>query len=87
MLIVQVCDFGNDGDAEYRMHAPLRQLGKIPGLTTIDCHFSHRHLPALAVLADLLVVQFINDWELLSHCQRRREAGLITVFEANDYFF
>jgi tetratricopeptide (TPR) repeat protein len=87
MLIVQVCDFGNDGDAEYRMHAPLRQLGKIPGLTAIDCHFSHRCLPALASLADVLVVQFINDWELLSLCQRRREAGLITVFEANDYFF
>ncbi|MEI8017437.1 MAG: hypothetical protein WCH39_04505 [Schlesneria sp.] len=87
MLIVQVCDFGNDGDAEYRMHAPLRQLGKIPGLTTIDCHFSHRYLPVLAALADVLVVQFINDWELLSLCQRRREAGLITIFEANDYFF
>ena len=87
MLIVQVCDFGNDGDAEYRMHAPLRQLGKIPGLTTIDCHFSHRYLPVLATLADVLVVQFVNDWELLSLCQRRREAGLITIFEANDYFF
>ena len=87
MLIVQVCDFGNDGDAEYRMHAPLRQLGKIPGVITIDCHFSHRHLPALAELADVLVVQFINDWELLSLCQRRRETGRVTVFEANDYFF
>ncbi len=87
MLIVQVCDFGDDGDAEYRMHAPVRQLGKIPGLTTIDCHFSHRHLPALARLADVLVVQFINDWELLALCQRRREAGLITIFEANDNFF
>ena len=87
MLIVQVCDFGNDGDAEYRMHAPLRQLGKVPGLTTIDCHFSHRYLPVLATLADVLVVQFINDWELLSLCQRRREAGLITIFEANDNFF
>ena len=87
MLIVQVCDFGNDGDAEYRIHAPVRQLGKIAGLTTIDCHFSHRYLPALACLADVLVVQFINDWELLSLCQRRREAGLITIFEANDNFF
>jgi tetratricopeptide (TPR) repeat protein len=87
MLIVQICDFGNDGDAEYRMHSPVRQLGKVPGLVTIDCHFSHRCLPRLAEIADVLVVQFVNDWELLSLCQRRREAGRITVFEANDDFF
>jgi len=87
MLIVQVCDFGNDGDAEYRMHAPLRQLGKIPGLMTIDCHFSHRSLPLLAEIADVLILQFVYDWGLLSLCQRRREAGKITIFEANDDFF
>ena len=87
MLIVQVCDFGNDGDAEYRMHAPLRQLGKIPGLMTIDCHFSHRSLPLLAEIADVLILQFVHDWGLLSLCQRRREAGKITIFEANDDFF
>ena len=87
MLIVQVCDFGNDGDAEYRMHAPLRQLGKFPGLMTIDCHFSHRCLPLLAEIADVLILQFVHDWGLLSLCQRRREAGKITIFEANDDFF
>ncbi len=87
MLIVQVCDFGNDGDAEYRMHSPSRQLGALPGVTAIDCHFSHRCLPDLAELADVLVFQFVNDWELLAICERRRAAGKLTVFEANDDFF
>jgi len=87
MLIVQVCDFGEDGDAQYRLHDPSRHLGQVPGVTTVDCHFYHRFLPDLAELADVLIVQFVNDWELLSLCERRRVLGKITVFEANDYFF
>ena len=53
----------------------------------MDCHFFHRSLPELVQVADILVLQFVNDWELLSLCERRRAAGKITVFEANDYFF
>ena len=87
MLIVQVCDFGYDGDARYRLHDPSRFLGQLPGVTSIDCHFFSRHLPELAELADVLVVQFVNDWDLLELCLRRRSAGRVTVFEANDYFF
>ena len=87
MLIVQICDFGSDGDAEYRMHAPVRELGQRAGVTTVDCHFAHRSLPTLVETADVVIVQFINDWELLAVCQRRRRAGLVTVFEASDNFF
>jgi tetratricopeptide (TPR) repeat protein len=87
MLIVQVCDFGEDGDARYRMHEPSRHLGRLPGVTAVDCHFSHRYLPAMAERADVLVLQFVNEWELLTLCERRRAAGRITVFEANDDFF
>ena len=87
MLIVQVCDFGFDGDARYRLHDPSRFLGQLPGVTSIDCHFFSRHLPELTELADVLVVQFVNDWDLLELCLRRQSAGRITVFEANDYFF
>lgn len=87
MLIVQLCDFGNDGDAEYRLHEPSRQLGRAGDVSIIDCHFAHRRVPELADRADVLIVQFINDWELLSRCMARRAAGKVTVFEANDYFF
>jgi tetratricopeptide (TPR) repeat protein len=87
MLIVQVCDFGVDGDAEYRLHAPSRFLGRCPGTTVVDCHFFHRKLPRLVEEADVVVLQFVNDWDLLVLCSRRRAAGKLTIFEANDYFF
>ena len=87
MLIVQVCDFGDDGDARHRMHEPSRHLGRLPGVTAIDCHFRHRTLPQLVELADVLVLQFVNDWDWLAVCTRRRVQGKLTIFEANDYFF
>ena len=87
MLIGQICDFGNDGDAHYRLHAPSMQLGKIPGITAMDSHFLHPLLSRLIEHADVLVLQFVNDWDLLSICDYRRSRGKITIFEANDYFF
>lgn len=87
MLIVQLCDFGTDGDARYRVHDPSRAMGRIPGVTSIDCHFFSRFLPELMEQADVLVLQFVKDWELTGICQRRRSAGRVTVFEANDFFF
>ncbi len=87
MLIVQVCDFGSDGDAKYRLHDPSRALAQLDGVTVVDCHFAHRFLPELAQAADVLVVQFVDDWELLSVWQRAAAVGKATVFEANDYFF
>jgi tetratricopeptide (TPR) repeat protein len=87
MLIVQVCDFGSDGDARYRLHDPSRYLSRLEGVVAVDCHFFSRHLHELSDLADVLVLQFVNDWDLLEVCQRRRAAGRVTVFEANDYFF
>ncbi len=87
MLIVQVCDFGNDGDSRYRMLDPSAFLSRLDGVTVVDCHFAHRYLHDLTKCADVLVVQFVEDWDLLSVCARRRESGLVTIFEANDYFF
>jgi tetratricopeptide (TPR) repeat protein len=87
MLIAQVCDFGNDGDARYRVHDPSRALGGLPGVTAVDCHFLSRFLPELIERADVLVLQFVMDWEMTGVCLRRRAAGKVTVFEANDYFF
>ena len=87
MLIVQVCHFESDGDAHYRLHEPSRHLARLPGVTTVDCHFAHRYLPDLARLADVLVLQFVNDWELISLVAERRARGKFTVFEANDDFF
>ena len=73
MLIVQVCHFDDNGDAHYRLHEPSRHLGRLPGVTAIDCHFAHRFLPDLAERADVLVLQFVNDWELMSLCAREKE--------------
>jgi tetratricopeptide (TPR) repeat protein len=87
LLVVQLCDFLDDGDRYYRYHLPSRQLSQLPGVTVLDCHYLHRHLRAAAEAADVLVVQFIHDWELLALIERRRAAGKVTVFEANDYFF
>src|SRR6185295_3057818 len=87
MLIVQVCHFDDNGDAHYRLHEPSRHLARLPGVTAIDCHFAHRYLETLTQLADVLVLQFVNDWDLVSHFAPRRARGQITVFEANDDFF
>ena len=86
MLIAQVCDFGDDGDARYRALDPSRQLALLPDVTTVDCHFFSRHLIELSDAADVLVLHFVNDWDFLDLCLRRRKAGKVTVFEANDYY-
>ena len=44
MLIVQACEFGDDGDARYRMHEPSRHLSRLPDVTVVDCPISHRFL-------------------------------------------
>ena len=75
MLIVQVCDFRHDGDAHYRLHDPSRQMGKLPGVTAVDCHFYSRHLPALMELADVLVLQFVNNWDMASAVVRPAGGG------------
>jgi tetratricopeptide (TPR) repeat protein len=85
-LILQICDFLDDGDGQYRLHEPSRHLSRLPGVAVVDCHFYHRHLPALIDAADVLVLPFLHDWDLFATLERRRAAGTITVFEANDYF-
>lgn len=87
VLIVQVCKFLDDGDGMYRLHEPCRFLAGLPGVVAIDCHYAHRHLPRLLRLADVVILQFLHNWDLLSMLDERRAAGKVTVFEANDNFF
>ena len=87
MLIVQVGDFGTDGDAHYRIHAPARFMGLIAGVVCVDVHFHHHLLPMLAEKADVLVLQFFSDWDLIPILSMRKKIGKITIFEANDFFF
>jgi tetratricopeptide (TPR) repeat protein len=87
LFILQICDFLDDGDGFYRLHEPSRQLSRLPGVVVVDCHFYHRLAPALAEAADVVVLPFIHDWDLFPLIERRRAAGKITVFEANDYFY
>ena len=87
MLIVQVGDFGTDGDAHYRIHAPARFMGLIDGVVCVDVHFHHHLLHTLAEKADILVLQFFSDWDLIPLLRMRKKLGKITIFEANDFFF
>jgi len=87
MLIVQVGDFGTDGDAHYRIHAPARFMGLIDGVVCVDVHFHHHLLPTLVEKADILVLQFFSDWDLIPLLSMRKELGKVTIFEANDFFF
>src|SRR5580704_12112822 len=56
LLVVQICEFQEDGDGFYRLHEPSRQLARLPGVVTIDCDAHHRLLPQLAAEADVLVL-------------------------------
>jgi tetratricopeptide (TPR) repeat protein len=87
MLIVQVGDFGTDGDAHYRIHAPARFMGLIDGVVCVDVHFQHHLLPMLGQKADVLVLQFFLDWDLIPLLGIRKKLGKLTIFEANDFFF
>src|SRR5262249_12631389 len=59
LLILQICEFLDDGDGMYRLHQPSRYLSRLPGVIVVDCHFYHRFLPALVEKADVLVLPFI----------------------------
>lgn len=87
MLILQICDFLDDGDGHYRLHGPSRYLSRLVDGTVIDCHYYHRLLPALVEAADVLVLPFIHNWDFFPVLDQRRAAGQISVFEANDYFY
>ena len=87
MLIVQIGDFGTDGDAHYRIHAPAKAMGLLEGVVCIDIHFRHHLLPKLVEKADVLVLQFVSDWDLIPLISMRKKLGKITIFEANDYLF
>jgi predicted O-linked N-acetylglucosamine transferase (SPINDLY family) len=85
-LIVQVCEFLDTGDGLYRFHDPSKALCREPGVCVVDCDISHRHLPQLAEVADVLILAGF-DWDYFALVERRRAAGRVTVFEANDYYY
>jgi tetratricopeptide (TPR) repeat protein len=87
LLVLQICDFLDDGDGMYRLHEPSRFLARLPGVVVIDCHFYHHLLPRLLEMADVLILQFFHNWDLLPIIERRRQAGRTSVFEANDNFY
>ncbi|KMO42289.1 hypothetical protein VQ03_11130 [Methylobacterium tarhaniae] len=87
MRIVQLCGFGRDGDALYRIHEPAQALASLPGVTMVDAHLAGRHGFTLARRADLLVLHFADDAGLADLVRHRRAEGRPTVFEANDDFF
>lgn len=87
LLIVQICDFLDDGDGHYRLHEPSRQLGRLPGVVVIDCHFYHHAVSELVDLADVLILPFVHNHDFFPRIVGRRRRGQVTVFEANDYFY
>jgi tetratricopeptide (TPR) repeat protein len=86
-LILQICEFLDDGDGYYRLHEPSRQLGRLPGVMVVDCHYYHHLLPLLTQSAHVLILPFLHDWDLFPLIEQRRATGRVTVFEANDDFY
>jgi uncharacterized protein (TIGR03032 family) len=86
LFILQVGEFLDVGDGVYRFHTPSRQLSRLPGVVVADCDLQHRLLPALAEAADVLVLAGF-DWDMFPLLERRRAAGRVSVFEANDYYY
>lgn len=74
------------GDGFYRHHEPSRFLARLPGVTVVDCHATHRFLWPLVNQADVLILPVISGWELFPLIEKRRAEGKITVLETNDYF-
>src|ERR1700730_11576422 len=86
LLIVQICQFLDDGDGIHRLHGPSRYLSRLPGVVVVDCDAQHHLLPLLSEKADVLILAAF-DADIFSLVEQRHAAGRITVFEANDYFF
>jgi tetratricopeptide (TPR) repeat protein len=86
LFLLQVCEFDNGGQGQYRFHEPSRALARLPGVLVIDCDPYHRLLPALAEAADVLLLQG-HDSDLFPLLERRRAAGRVTVLEVNDNYY
>jgi tetratricopeptide (TPR) repeat protein len=85
-LIVQVCEFLDNGDGHYRFHQPACGLSRLPGVTVVECPLEHHLLPGLLAAADVLLLQDFH-WELFPLIERRRAEGRVTLQEANDDYF
>lgn len=85
-FILQICEFLDFGDGVYRFHTPSQALSRLPGVVVADIDLHHRLMPGLAEVADVLVLTGF-DWDMFPLLERRRAAGRISVFEANDYYY
>jgi tetratricopeptide (TPR) repeat protein len=86
ILIVQVCEFLDNGDGHYRFHQPARALSRLPGACVVECPLEHHLLPGLLAAADVLLLQDFH-WDLFPLIERRRAEGRVTLQEANDDYF
>ena len=85
LLIVQVCEFLDNGDGIHRFHGPSQALAELPGVCVIDIDLTHRLLLPLVRQCDVLILA-VFDPDLAPLIELRRQQGQITVFEANDFY-
>ena len=85
LLIVQVCEFLDNGDGIHRFHGPSQALAALPGVCVIDIDLTHRLLLPLVRQCDVLILAGF-DPDLAPLLELRRQQGRITVFEANDFY-
>lgn len=86
MLIVQVNVPGDEtqGDYYYRAFLPARALAALPGVYVINLTNEHRYRFSLMESADVLILNMLADADLIPIIQRRKRAGLLTIYEMND---
>ena len=72
------------GDWYYRTFAPGQAMAGLAGVHVVNLDQAHRLLPRVAERADVLVINGACNADLLSVMHRRKQAGLLTVYEIND---
>lgn len=89
LLIVQLNVPCNEacGDYYYRAFLPARALASLPGVYVINLTNEHRYRFQLLESADVLIINMVCDPDLLPVIDRRRRAGLLTLYELNDDVF
>ena len=85
--VVQFTTHTTEGDTMHRLTWPMQALGSLPEFRVIDVHYLSPYRYRLAFEADLLVLCFLQDAELVPIMRWRKAKGKPTIFEANDYFF
>jgi len=89
LLVVQLNVPAEEGEGDYfhRSFAPGKALSENSGVHVISLTNEHRRKFAIIEAADLLVITMVCDLDLMPVVERRRWAGLPTVYELNDDVF